>query len=183
MKEKNGFTLIELLAVLVILAILALITVPIILSVVKKARMSAAKNSVLNYLDGIEKYAMYHDVNDTKYPVELIDGIYQVSTDVYDLPSGKTAVEGQNLNDILGTTIKGNKPTEGYVEMDEKHKITSAEVIMSNFKVTCTSSTSCTVEGETKKENITASEVGINIDGLNKDNVQDALDYLYERVN
>ena len=48
MKNRNGFTLIELLAVIVILVVLALITVPLIMNVVKKSRMSAAKNSAMS---------------------------------------------------------------------------------------------------------------------------------------
>ena len=183
MKEKYGFTLIELLAVIVVLAILALITVPIIMNVVKKSRMSAAKSSAMSYLDGVEKYVMYHEVDQPKYPVELGVGVYQVSSTGYTLPEGKTAVSGVILNDVLGNTVKGSKPTEGYVEIDETKKITGAELIVNDFKVICTSSTSCTVEGEVIKEAIDASEVGISIAGLDKDNVADALDYLYERTN
>lgn len=46
--KKQGFTLIELLAVIVILAVIALISVPLILSVIDKAKQSAFKDSVLN---------------------------------------------------------------------------------------------------------------------------------------
>ena len=185
MKNSNGFTLIELLAVIVILVVLALITVPLIMNVVKKSRMSAAKNSAMSYLDGVEKYVMYHEVNDAKYQEEIASGVYQASTTPYTLPDGKIAVEGKNLNNILGTTVKGTKPSEGYVEIDEKKKITGAELIINDYKVTCTSSTSCTVEGEMKSESkkITADEVEISISGLDKDNVADVLDYLYERSN
>ena len=42
--KKFGFTLIELLAVIIILAIVALIATPIILDVVKDARISAGKS-------------------------------------------------------------------------------------------------------------------------------------------
>ena len=44
--NKKGFTLIELLAVIVILAIIALIATPIVLSIIAKARRSAAQDSL-----------------------------------------------------------------------------------------------------------------------------------------
>ena len=49
MKRKNGFTLIELIAVLVILAILALIVTPLVMNIIRKARISADKRSIDAY--------------------------------------------------------------------------------------------------------------------------------------
>ena len=49
MKKKNGFTLIELIAVLVILAILALIVTPLVMNIIRKARISADKRSIDAY--------------------------------------------------------------------------------------------------------------------------------------
>ncbi len=51
--KKNGFTLIELLAVIIILAIIALITTPIILNVVNKARLDAAKDKAWGTIDAV----------------------------------------------------------------------------------------------------------------------------------
>ena len=57
MKEKNkGFTLIELLAVIVILAIIALIAVPIVMNLITKARLSAAKDSAYGVLKSAQNY-------------------------------------------------------------------------------------------------------------------------------
>ena len=53
--KKKGFTLIELLAVIVVLAIIALIATPIILGIIDKAKIGAAKSSVLGYADAVEK--------------------------------------------------------------------------------------------------------------------------------
>ncbi len=45
MRENyRGFTLVELLAIIVILAIIALITTPIILNIIEKSRLNAAKD-------------------------------------------------------------------------------------------------------------------------------------------
>ena len=46
MKKKKGFTLIELVAVLVILAVLATIVTPLVLSIIKKSKVSADMRSV-----------------------------------------------------------------------------------------------------------------------------------------
>ena len=53
-KQKNGFTLIELIAVLVIMAILALIVTPLVMSIIRKARISADKRSIDAYGRSIE---------------------------------------------------------------------------------------------------------------------------------
>ena len=42
-KKMKGFTLIELVAVLVIMAIIALIVTPLVMSIIRKARISADK--------------------------------------------------------------------------------------------------------------------------------------------
>ena len=52
--KKKGFTLIELIAVLVIMAILALIVTPLVMSIIRKARVSADKRSVDAYGRSIE---------------------------------------------------------------------------------------------------------------------------------
>ena len=54
MKRKNGFTLIELIALLVILAILALIVTPLVMNIIRKARISADKRSIDAYGRSIE---------------------------------------------------------------------------------------------------------------------------------
>ena len=55
MKQK-GFTLIELLAVIVVLAVIALIAIPIITSVIDKAKVGALKDSAYGILDSAEMY-------------------------------------------------------------------------------------------------------------------------------
>ena len=47
--KKKGFTLIELLAVLVVLALLALITIPLVIGIIKNARVKSYERSIVNY--------------------------------------------------------------------------------------------------------------------------------------
>ena len=53
-KKRRGFTLIELIAVLVIMAILALIVTPLVMSIIRKAKISARKRSVDAYGRSVE---------------------------------------------------------------------------------------------------------------------------------
>ena len=53
-RRKRGFTLIELIAVLVIMAILALIVTPLVMSIIRKAKISARKRSVDAYGRSVE---------------------------------------------------------------------------------------------------------------------------------
>ena len=45
-RKSNAFTLIELIATLVIMAIIALIVTPLVMNIIRKARVSADKRSV-----------------------------------------------------------------------------------------------------------------------------------------
>ncbi len=54
LKRGKGFTLIELIAVLVIMAILALIVTPLVMNIIRKARISADKRSIDAYGRSIE---------------------------------------------------------------------------------------------------------------------------------
>lgn len=55
-KNSKGFTLIELLAVIVILAIIALIATPVILNIIKKARLSATQDSAYSLRKAAQLY-------------------------------------------------------------------------------------------------------------------------------
>ena len=54
--KKKGFTLIELLAVIVILAVIALITVPQVIKILYKVRLSAAEDSAYGIINAAENY-------------------------------------------------------------------------------------------------------------------------------
>ncbi len=104
MKNK-GFTLIELLAVIIILAIIALITTPIILNVVNKARLDAAKDKAWGTIDAVKvAYAQDQANNETLVSFPL------VVTFVGD--AGGTV-------GVTKVKMSGQKPESGTVTMEE----------------------------------------------------------------
>lgn len=100
MKKKNGFTLIELLAVIVILAIIALIATPIIMSVIRDAKVGAAKDSMFGYVKAVE-------LAGTQY--------VKATTDA---PSGTYITNAGNLYQksikSLDITFKGTRPEDNF---------------------------------------------------------------------
>ena len=72
-KKKRGFTLIELIAVLVIMAILALIVVPLVMSIIRKARISADKRSIDAYGRSIELAVASYLLDTGKFPTSIED--------------------------------------------------------------------------------------------------------------
>ena len=72
MKKKNkGFTLIELISVLVILAILALIVTPLVLNIIRKARVSADKRSIDAYGRSIELAVASYLLDNGTFPTSV----------------------------------------------------------------------------------------------------------------
>ena len=69
--KKKAFTLIELIAVLVILAILALIVTPLVMSIIRKARISADKRSVDAYGRSIELAIAGYLLDTGKFPTSI----------------------------------------------------------------------------------------------------------------
>ena len=69
-KEK-GFTLIELIVVLVIMAIIALMVTPLVMNIIRKARVSADKRSVDAYGRSIELAIAGYLLDNGKFPTEV----------------------------------------------------------------------------------------------------------------
>lgn len=69
--KKKGFTLIELIAVLVILAILALIVTPLVMNIIKKARISADKRSIDTYGRSIELAVASYLLDNGSFPTSI----------------------------------------------------------------------------------------------------------------
>ena len=70
-KKTKGFTLIELIAVLVIMAILALIVTPLVMNIIRKARVSADRRSVDAYGRSIELAIAGYLLDNGKFPTEV----------------------------------------------------------------------------------------------------------------
>ena len=88
--KKKGFTLIELLAVIVVLAVIALIATPIVLNLVKTAKIGAAEQSVTGYVKAIEN-TIIKDMIDDK---NISDGNYKYNSIEADI-SGKRPTSGE----------------------------------------------------------------------------------------
>ena len=67
-RKIKGFTLIELIAVLVIMAIIALIVTPLVMSIIKKAKISARKRSVDAYGRSVELAIASHLLDTGTFP-------------------------------------------------------------------------------------------------------------------
>ena len=70
-KKGHGFTLIELIAVLVIMAIIALIATPLVMNIIRKARISADKRSIDAYGRSIELAIAGYLLDNGKFPTEV----------------------------------------------------------------------------------------------------------------
>ena len=114
--KKRGFTLVELLAVIVILAIIALIATPIILNVIKDAKYESANRSLEGYLDAIEKSLLENELEDEKIEIQN-DGCYDVET----------------INKYI--SIKGNKPTEGEVCIENKKILSAVKIKIDGYEL------------------------------------------------
>ena len=70
-KRSRAFTLIELIAVLVIMAIIALIVTPLVMNIIRKARISADKRSVDAYGRSIELAIAGYLLDTGKFPTDI----------------------------------------------------------------------------------------------------------------
>ena len=110
-KNKKGFTLIELIAVLVILAILALIVTPLVMNIIRKARISADKRSIDAYGRSIEYAISLYLLDNLKYPTSIDQLTIEYS-------GNQVVCETTQLNDdssiyLAGCTVNG-RSVEGY---------------------------------------------------------------------
>ena len=73
MKKKKAFTLIELIAVLVILAIVALIVTPLVMSIIKKSKVSADMRSIDAYGRSVEIGVASYLLDHQDFPTSFED--------------------------------------------------------------------------------------------------------------
>ena len=141
MKSKKGFTLIELLAVIVILAIIALIATPIVLNMINEARKSAAKSSSLGFIDSIEYYAGFSEVNAAETNIAgydvLVPGAVVCKTSDGSTWTGGTAVENissdcDTFMDAVRTKSKGKNPDAAAIKLNTNGKVQNGSWVQYN---------------------------------------------------
>ena len=106
--KKKGFTLIELLAVIVVLAVIALIATPIVLNLVKTAKIGAAEQGVTGYVKAVENTIIKDMINNK----EVSDGTYKYNSIEADI-SGKRPTGGK-YTVKNGKVESGNFCVDGY---------------------------------------------------------------------
>ncbi len=116
-------------AVIVVLAVIALIAVPIVLNIIKQARVGAAESSARNYIKAVETYTVAGELDKSKTALKN-NQKYNVTT--------TTTVDGKTyeaINDLV--EIKGTKPSgsEDYVTLDDTSSVTKAKLTINGYEV------------------------------------------------
>ena len=122
-KKEKGFTLIELIAVLVIMAILALIVTPLVMSIIKKAKVSADKRSIDAYGRSIELAIAGYLLDNGSFPTSIEQLTIEYSGD-------EVVCSTTNLNSdssvYLAECTVGGRSVEGYTYGKEETTPASA---------------------------------------------------------
>ena len=119
MKKKKAFTLIELIAVLVILAIIALIVTPLVMSIIKKSKVSADMRSIDAYGRSVEIGVASYLLDHQDFPTSFEDitveyrGATVVCSDVAVNMDGSIYLNKCAVN---GTIVKDPKSSTGYYQ-------------------------------------------------------------------
>ena len=118
MKKKNkGFTLIELISVLVILAILALIVTPLVLNIIRKARVSADKRSIDAYGRSIELAVASYLLDNGSFPTSIEQLTIEYSGDRVECET--TKLNSDSSVYLANCTVAGREVT-GYTYGEEE---------------------------------------------------------------
>ena len=110
-KDKNGFTLIELIAVLVIMAIIALIVTPLVMSIIKKARVSADKRSIDAYGRSIELAIAGYLLDNGTFPTSIEQLTIEYSGE--EVVCSTTQLNSDSSVYLAGCTV-GGRSVDGY---------------------------------------------------------------------
>ena len=116
-KKVRGFTLIELIAVLVIMAIIALIVTPLVMSIIRKARISADKRSVDAYGRSIELAIAGHLLDTGKFPTEVSQLTIEYSGN--QVVCETTQINSDSSVYLAGCTVAGRN-VENYTYGEDK---------------------------------------------------------------
>lgn len=119
MRKKKAFTLIELIAVLVILAILALIVTPLVMSIIKKSKVSADMRSVDAYGRSVEIAVASYLLDHQEFPTSFEDitveyrGVNVVCGDIAINMDGSIYLNKCAVN---GEIVRDSKSPTGYYQ-------------------------------------------------------------------
>ena len=109
--KKNAFTLIELIAVLVIMAIIALIVTPLVMNIIRKARISADKRSIDAYGRSIELAIAGYLMDTGRFPTSIEQLTIEYSGD--EVVCSTTKLNSDSSVYLAGCTV-GGRSVEGY---------------------------------------------------------------------
>ena len=110
-KKMKGFTLIELIAVLVIMAILALIVTPLVMNIIKKAKVSADKRSIDAYGRSIEIAIASYLLDNGTFPTSIDQLTIEYSGE--EVVCTTTQLNSDSSVYLAGCTV-GGRSVEGY---------------------------------------------------------------------
>ena len=163
MKRKKGFTLIELIAVLVILAILALIVTPLVMNIIRKARISADKRSIDAYGRSVELAIANYLLDNGDFPTDISQLTIEYTGDRVECST--TQINTDSSVYLAGCTV-GGRSVENYTYGKEETVIYDAysigdEVTYNNVDYYVIKDSDTTEESVTllKAEPITSSEI------------------------
>ena len=117
LKRGKGFTLIELIAVLVIMAIIALIVTPLVMNIIRKARISADKRSVDAYGRSIELAIAGYLLDTGKFPTEVSQLTIEYSGNKVECET--TQINTDSSVYLAGCTVAG-RSVENYTYGSDK---------------------------------------------------------------
>ena len=112
MKKNKAFTLIELIAVLVILAILALIVTPLVMNIIRKARISADKRSIDAYGRSIEIAIAGYLLDNGTFPTSIGQLTIEYSGD--EVICSTTQLNSDSSVYLTGCTVAGRTVDYSY---------------------------------------------------------------------
>ena len=115
--RKKGFTIMELIGVLVILAILALIVTPLVMNIIRKARISADKRSIDAYGRSVELAIAGYLLDTGKFPTELSQLTIEYSGD--EVVCQTTQLNSDSSVYLAGCTVAGRNE-ENYTYGEDK---------------------------------------------------------------
>ena len=110
-RKSKAFTLIELIATLVIMAIIALIATPLVMNIIRKARISADKRSIDAYGRSIELAIAGYLMDTGSFPTSIDELTIEYSGD--EVICSTTNLNSDSSVYLAGCTV-GGRSVEGY---------------------------------------------------------------------